>query len=94
MRIPNGNSCKVIAIIPTPTAKSHGQVRVAFDQLDLRILPEMSAKVPSAKTADGDGRAVLVPKNSVLNATGAMWCSSSRMAMLNGARHRQRHAKR
>src|ERR1043166_5505004 len=38
--------CKVIAIIPTADRqKSTVKVRVGFDQLDRRILPEMSVKV-------------------------------------------------
>jgi RND family efflux transporter MFP subunit len=64
--------CKVIAIIPTADRqKSTVKVRVGFDQLDPRILPDMSVKVafrdnggtPAAHT-------VLVPKNSVLNRDG------------------------
>lgn len=59
--------CKVIAIIPTADRqKSTVRVRVGFDQLDPRILPEMSVKVAfrdtgasaSAATAT---RSVLIP---------------------------------
>ena len=65
--------CKVIAIIPTADReKSTVKVRVGFDQLDPRILPDMSVKVAfrdsgGATTAN---RTVLVPKNSVLNRDG------------------------
>jgi RND family efflux transporter MFP subunit len=64
--------CKVIAIIPTADRqKSTVKVRVAFDQLDLRILPEMSAKVAFRENGGtATVRAVLVPKNSVLNRDG------------------------
>ena len=64
--------CKVIAIIPTADRqKSTVKVRVGFDQLDLRILPDMSVKV--AFHGNGGTAAthtVLVPKNSVLNRDG------------------------
>ena len=64
--------CKVIAIIPTADReKSTVKVRVGFDQLDPRILPDMSVKVAfrdSGGTAAG--RALLVPKSSVLNRDG------------------------
>ena len=60
--------CKVIAIIPTADRqKSTVKVRVGFDKLDPRILPEMSVKVgfrESSGVAAGPGgpRAVTVPK--------------------------------
>ncbi|HZP58994.1 MAG TPA: efflux RND transporter periplasmic adaptor subunit [Opitutaceae bacterium] len=58
--------CKVIAIIPTADRdKSTVKVRVGFDQLDPRILPEMSAKVAfqAAGPAESAGHpGVLVPK--------------------------------
>ena len=64
--------CKVIAIIPTADReKSTVKVRVGFDQLDPRILPDMSVKVAfrdSGGTAAA--RTVIVPKNSVLNRDG------------------------
>ena len=64
--------CKVIAIIPTADrTKSTVKVRVGFDQLDPRILPDMSVKV--AFHGNGGTTAahtVLVPKNSVLNRDG------------------------
>jgi len=61
--------CKVIAIIPTADRqKSTVKVRVGFDMLDPRILPEMSVKV-AFREADGSGpaaaRAVTVPKIAV-----------------------------
>jgi HlyD family secretion protein len=61
--------CKVIAIIPTADRqKSTVKVRVGFDQLDPRILPEMSAKV-AFREAEGSGpaagRTVIVPKAAV-----------------------------
>lgn len=62
--------CKVIAVIPTADRqKSTVKVRVGFDKLDPRILPEMSVKVAFRDTA-GSGPApthagVLVPKTAV-----------------------------
>jgi RND family efflux transporter MFP subunit len=61
--------CKVIAIIPTADRqKSTVKVRVGFDKLDPRILPEMSVKV-AFREADGSGpaagRTVIVPKTAV-----------------------------
>ncbi len=58
--------CKVIAIIPTADRqKSTVKVRVGFDKLDPRILPEMSVKV-AFREAGGSGpmagRTVIVPK--------------------------------
>lgn len=59
--------CKVIAIIPTADRqKSTVKVRVAFDQLEPRVLPDMSVKV--AFQSDGGNtaeRAVLIPKDAV-----------------------------
>jgi RND family efflux transporter MFP subunit len=64
--------CKVIAIVPTADRqKSTVKVRVGFDQLDPRILPDMSVKV--AFRGGGGvlaGRAVLVPKSAVQNQDG------------------------
>jgi RND family efflux transporter MFP subunit len=64
--------CKVIAIIPTADReKSTVKVRVGFDQLDPRILPDMSVKVAFRDNGGAaTGRAVIVPKNSVLNRDG------------------------
>ena len=61
--------CKVIAIIPTADRqKSTVKVRVGFDKLDPRILPEMSVKV-AFREAGGSGpaagRTVIVPKGAV-----------------------------
>jgi len=63
--------CRVIAIIPTADRqKSTVRVRVGFDRLDPRILPEMSVKVAFRETgertaAHPDGVTVLVPKSAV-----------------------------
>jgi RND family efflux transporter MFP subunit len=64
--------CKVIAIIPTADReKSTVKVRVGFDQLDPRILPDMSVKVAFRDSGGAPAsRTVLVPKNSVLNRDG------------------------
>jgi len=61
--------CKVLAIIPTADRqKSTVKVRVGFDKLDPRILPEMSVKV-GFREAGGSGgqtgRMVTVPKAAV-----------------------------
>ena len=64
---------KVLAIIPTADRqKATVKVRVAFDQLDPRILPDMSLKV-EFKGAPGSGpaaRALIVPKAAVCHADG------------------------
>jgi HlyD family secretion protein len=61
--------CKVIAIIPTADRqKSTVKVRVGFDKLDPRILPEMAVKVAFHETAGSSPaatRTVIVPKNAV-----------------------------
>jgi HlyD family secretion protein len=61
--------CKVIAIIPTADRqKSTVKVRVGFDRLDPRILPEMSVKVAFRETGGSGpvaGRTVMVPKSAV-----------------------------
>ena len=66
--------CKVIAIIPTADRqKSTVKVRVGFDQLDPRILPEMAVKVAFHETGGGPAaasRTVLIPKSAVLNRDG------------------------
>ncbi len=66
--------CKVIAIIPTADRqKSTVKVRVGFDQLDPRILPEMSVKVAFHETGGGPAtanRTVLVPKSAVQSRDG------------------------
>jgi RND family efflux transporter MFP subunit len=64
--------CKVIAIIPTADRqKSTVKVRVGFDKLDPRILPEMAVKVAFRDTgAVAAGRSVIVPKSVVQNQNG------------------------
>ncbi|MGO8765620.1 MAG: efflux RND transporter periplasmic adaptor subunit [Limisphaerales bacterium] len=64
--------CKVIAIIPTADRdKSTVKVRVGFDQLDPRILPDMSVKVAFRDTGEtSPGHLVIVPKTAVLNRDG------------------------
>jgi RND family efflux transporter MFP subunit len=66
--------CKVIAIIPTADRdKSTVKVRVAFDKLDPRILPEMSVKVAFQETGGGTAavlRAVLILKSAVQSRDG------------------------
>jgi RND family efflux transporter MFP subunit len=61
--------CKVIAIIPTADRqKSTVKVRVGFDKLDTRILPEMSVKVAFRETGDRNAvanRAVTIPKTAL-----------------------------
>ena len=69
--------CKVIAIIPTADRqKSTVRVRVGFDRLDPRILPQMAVKVafreaitaPAASPAVS--RSVVVPKAAVVSREG------------------------
>jgi RND family efflux transporter MFP subunit len=64
--------CHVIAIIPTADRqKSTVRVRVGFDQLDPRILPEMSVKVAFRDTGTSTaGRAVVIPKNALRSQDG------------------------
>jgi RND family efflux transporter MFP subunit len=65
--------CKVIAIIPTADRqKSTVKVRVGFDQLDPRILPDMAVKVAFRETAGAATatRTLLVPKNAIRSADG------------------------
>ena len=66
--------CKVIAIIPTADRdKSTVKVRVGFDHLDPRILPEMSVKVAFQEVSTGSPAAdhsVVLPKNALLNQDG------------------------
>jgi RND family efflux transporter MFP subunit len=64
--------CQVVAIVPTADRqKSTVKVRVGFDQLDSRILPDMSVKVAfhggGGTTAT---RAVLIPKSAVQSQDG------------------------
>ncbi len=63
--------CKVIAIIPTADRqKATVKVRVAFEKLDPRILPEMGVKVAfqsdEAPVTASSREAVLVPKDAVV----------------------------
>jgi RND family efflux transporter MFP subunit len=67
--------CRVIAIIPTADRqKSTVKVRIGFDKLDPRILPEMSVKVAFRETAETAGaaavRAVVVPRAAVRQEAG------------------------
>lgn len=62
--------CKVIAIIPTADRqKSTVKVRVGFDKLDPRILPDMSVKVAFEESSGGTKAAanpgVTIPKGAV-----------------------------
>jgi len=62
--------CKVIAIIPTADRqKSTVKVRVGFDKLDPRILPDMSVKVAFEESSGGTKTAanpgVAIPKTAV-----------------------------
>ncbi|MES2705267.1 MAG: efflux RND transporter periplasmic adaptor subunit [Verrucomicrobiota bacterium] len=73
--------CKVIAIIPTANRqKATVKVRVGFDKLDPRILPEMGVKVAfqsGAEPAKTPGtrttpkRVIVVPETAVVNPEGA-----------------------
>jgi RND family efflux transporter MFP subunit len=60
---------KVIAIIPTADRqKATVKVRVGFDQLDPRILPDMGVKVAFQSNADSNGpaaRSITIPKAAV-----------------------------
>jgi RND family efflux transporter MFP subunit len=64
--------CKVIAIIPTADRqKSTVKVRVGFDKLDPRILPEMGVKVAFRETgATASEHAVSIPKAALRNEDG------------------------
>jgi RND family efflux transporter MFP subunit len=61
--------CKVIAIIPTADRqKSTVKVRVGFEKLDPRILPEMAVKVAFRETSGSSptaSRTVIVPKSAI-----------------------------
>ena len=65
---------RVIAIIPTADRqKATVKVRVGFDQLDPRILPEMGVKVAfqsNAAAGETRARAVLVPRSAVRSREG------------------------
>ena len=81
--------CKVIAIIPTADRqKSTVKVRVGFDQLDPRILPDMSVKVAfprQRRRADGEPHGARSQKRGAATGTDTMWCSSSSTATPNAA---------
>jgi RND family efflux transporter MFP subunit len=67
--------CRVIAIIPTADRqKSTVRVRLGFEKLDPRILPEMSVKVAFQAAAGAPGaergRAVTIPKSAVRTEAG------------------------
>jgi len=66
--------CKVIAIIPTADRqKSTVKVRIGFDRLDPRILPEMSVKVAfreSGQTGAPAARTVVVPRSALRQEAG------------------------
>src|SRR5579885_564375 len=64
--------CKVIAIIPTADRqKSTVKVRIAFDHLDRRILPDMSVKVAFENAGGADTpRGVRIPKSAVCSQDG------------------------
>ncbi len=65
--------CRVIAIIPTADRqKATVQVRVGFDELDPRILPDMGVKVGFREAGDeAAGRAVVVvPRDAVRQSEG------------------------
>ncbi len=60
--------CKVIAIIPTADRqKATVKVRVGFDKLDPRILPEMGVKVAFQEGGAGvpATRALIIPKSAI-----------------------------
>jgi RND family efflux transporter MFP subunit len=67
---------KVIAIIPTADRqKATVKVRVGFDRLDERILPDMGVKVAFQSTADAGAKAaggshVIIPKSAIQNKDG------------------------
>ncbi|MCP4408982.1 MAG: efflux RND transporter periplasmic adaptor subunit [Gammaproteobacteria bacterium] len=68
--------CHVIAIIPTADRqRATVEVRVGFDELDSRILPDMGVKVAFQQQANpGVGRAgVMVPQTAVLNNGGRQY---------------------
>lgn len=70
--------CKVIAIIPTADRqKATVKVRVGFEKLDPRILPDMGVKVAFQQSAEADKtaaanhkRGIVVPKDAVQQANG------------------------
>ena len=81
--------CHVIAIIPTADReKSTVRVRVAFDKLDPRILPEMSVKVAFHGTGEAGpaaGRTSWYPRLRSGSRTGGTSCWWSVTAASNAA---------
>lgn len=62
--------CRVLAIIPTADRqKSTVRVRVGFEKLDPRILPQMSIKVSFRETVAANGTPELAAKSVVLPKT-------------------------
>jgi RND family efflux transporter MFP subunit len=81
--------CRVIAIIPTADRnKSTVRVRVGFDKLDPRILPDMSVKVSfrDAGAANAKRRGVLVPRTAVIKQ------GEQSLVMVARDRHAERRA--
>ena len=82
--------CKVIAIIPTADRqKSTVRVRVGFDKLDPRILPQMSVKVGFH---DAGGAKSSIPSGGVIVPKGAIQRQGSRdvvMVVANGRTERR-----
>lgn len=71
--------CHVIAIIPTADRqRATVEVRVGFDQLDSRILPDMGVKVAfqdeqgSERSTALGGAGVVIPKSAVTESEGKM----------------------
>ena len=65
--------CKVIAIIPTADRqKASVKVRIGFDRLDPRILPEMGVKVAflEAEGAANAKAGVLIPRSAIVRKEG------------------------
>lgn len=65
--------CKVIALIPTADRqKATVKVRVGFERLDPRILPDMAVRVTFLAEPDGSNHqpAVLVPKSALREEAG------------------------
>lgn len=64
--------CKVIAIIPTADRqKASVKVRIGFDRLDSKILPEMGVKVAFLEQESADrGAGVLVPRSALFRKDG------------------------
>ena len=77
---------KVRTIIPTADRqKATVKVRIAFNQLDPRILPDMGVKVTflgnEGRAAKSEGVKALVPQNAVRSESGSQVCISIAKAM-------------